>query len=95
MGSPRTRDHSPIFQVMFVLQNFRHQVPELAGLHVQDVDTDPSVSKLDLTLEIIEGERLACSSDDCDNRTIEHTRVPAGLDTRRHRSVWSRANDPC
>ncbi len=61
MGSPRTRDHSPIFQVMFVLQNFRHQVPELAGLQVQDVDTDPGVSKLDLTLEIIEGEGLACS----------------------------------
>lgn len=55
MGSPRTRGHSPIFQVMFVLQNFRHQVPELAGLQVQDVDTDPGVSKLDLTLEIIEG----------------------------------------
>lgn len=61
MGSPRTRGHSPIFQVMFVLQNFRHQVPELAGLQVQDVDTDPGVSKLDLTLEIIEGEGLACS----------------------------------
>ena len=61
MVGPRTRDHSPIFQVMFVLQNFRHQVPKLAGLHVQDMDTDPGVSKLDLTLEIIEGEGLACS----------------------------------
>jgi amino acid adenylation domain-containing protein len=61
MGGPRTRDHSPIFQVMFVLQNFRHQVPKLVDLQVQDMDTDPGVSKLDLTLEIIEGEGLACS----------------------------------
>lgn len=61
MGHPRTRDHSPIFQVMFVLQNFRHQVPKLAGLQVQDMDVDPRVSKLDLTLEIIEGDGLSCS----------------------------------
>lgn len=61
MGHPRTRDHSPIFQVMFVLQNFRHQVPKLAGLQVEDMDVDPGVSKLDLTLEIIEGDGLSCS----------------------------------
>jgi amino acid adenylation domain-containing protein len=61
MGGPRTRDHSPIFQVMFVLQNFRHQVPKLAGLQIEDMDVDPSVAKLDLSLEIIEGDGLACS----------------------------------
>lgn len=61
MAGPRARDHSPIFQVMFVLQNFRHQAPKLAGLQVQDIDIDPGVSKLDLTLEIIEGDGLSCS----------------------------------
>lgn len=61
MGHPRTRDHSPIFQVMFVLQNFRHELPKLAGLQVQDMDVDPGVSKLDLTFEIIEGDGLSCS----------------------------------
>jgi amino acid adenylation domain-containing protein len=61
MGSPRTRDHSPIFQVMFVLQNFRHQVPKLAGLQIQDMDVDPGLAKLDLSLEIIESDGLACS----------------------------------
>ncbi|WP_424627947.1 non-ribosomal peptide synthetase [Bradyrhizobium sp. SYSU BS000235] len=61
IGSSRTPDHSPIFQVMFVLQNFRHQVPKLAGLEVQDMDIDPGVSKLDLSLEIIESDGLACS----------------------------------
>lgn len=61
MGHPRTRDHSPIFQVMFVLQNFRHELPKLAGLQVQDMDIDPGVSKLDLTFEIIEGDGLSCS----------------------------------
>ncbi|MGN6309560.1 MAG: non-ribosomal peptide synthetase [Xanthobacteraceae bacterium] len=61
LGHPRTRDHSPVFQVMFVLQNFRHELPQLAGLHVQDIDLDPGVSKLDLTFEIIEGDGLSCS----------------------------------
>lgn len=61
MGGPRTRDHSPIFQVMFVLQNFRHQVPTLAGLQIEDVDIDPGVAKLDLSLEIIENDELHCS----------------------------------
>lgn len=61
MGGPRTRDHSPIFQVMFVLQNFRHQAPKLAGLEVRDLDIDPGVTKLDLLFEIIEGDELVCS----------------------------------
>lgn len=61
MGCPRTRDHSPLFQVMFVLQNFRHQIPQLTGLEIQELDIDPGVAKLDLTLEIVEGDELACS----------------------------------
>jgi len=61
MGCLRTRDHSPLFQVMFVLQNFRHQVPKLIDLELQELDVDPGIAKLDLTLEIVEGDELACS----------------------------------
>jgi amino acid adenylation domain-containing protein len=61
LGGPRTRDHSPLFQVMFVMQNFRHKVPELAGLAIQEIDVDPGLAKLDLTLEVLEGDGLACS----------------------------------
>jgi amino acid adenylation domain-containing protein len=58
---PRARDHSPLFQVMFVLQNFRHKAPELAGLETDEIDVDSGMAKLDLTLEIVEGDELACS----------------------------------
>jgi amino acid adenylation domain-containing protein len=61
MGGPRSRDHSPLFQIMFVLQNFRHEVPELVGLDVMEFEIDPGLTKLDLTLEIVEGDELACS----------------------------------
>lgn len=61
VGRPRTRDHAPLFQVMFVLQNFGHQAPRLAGLEVQEVELDSGIAKLDLTLEIIEGDELTCS----------------------------------
>ena len=44
---------------MFVLQNFRHHVPNLAGLEIQEIDVDPGLAKLDLTLEIVEGDELA------------------------------------
>lgn len=57
---PRARDHSPLFQVMFVLQNFGTKAPELAGLEIQEVEFDPGLSKLDLTLEIVEGDDLDC-----------------------------------
>src|SRR5215831_600393 len=61
MGCSRTRDHAPLFQIMFVFQNFRHEVPELAGLGIQEIEIDPGLAKLDLTLEIVEGDQLACS----------------------------------
>ena len=61
LGCPRTRDHSPLFQIMIVLQNFRHEPPELFGLEIQEIEVDPGLTKLDLTLEIVEGDELACS----------------------------------
>lgn len=61
LDCPRARDHSPLFQVMFVLQNFGNKAPELAGLEVQEITFDPGLTKLDLTLEILEGDDLTCS----------------------------------
>src|SRR5262249_49886038 len=61
LGYPRTRDHSPLFQIMFVLQNFKHKKPELAGLEIEEIEFDPGLAKFDLTLEIVEGDELACS----------------------------------
>jgi amino acid adenylation domain-containing protein len=64
---PWTRDHSPIFQIMLVLQNFRHRMSRLAGLEIEEIEVDPGVAKLDLTLEIVEGDELACSFEyDCE-----------------------------
>ena len=39
---PRTRDHSPIFQIMFVLQNFRRQMPRLAELEKRKWRSTPA-----------------------------------------------------
>ena len=62
LGYLRARDHSPVFQVMIVLQNFQHKAPELAGLETQEIEFDAGVAQLDLTLEIVEGsDELACS----------------------------------
>jgi amino acid adenylation domain-containing protein len=61
LGCARTRAYSPLFQIMFVFQNFRHKAPKLAGLEIQELEVDPGVTKLDLTLEIVEGDELTCS----------------------------------
>lgn len=71
VGVPRARDHSPLFQTMFVLQNFRHEVPKLAGLEVGEIEIDPGVAKLDLTLEVIDGDEMSCSFE-YDSSLFEH-----------------------
>jgi amino acid adenylation domain-containing protein len=59
---PRTLAHSPIYQVMLILQNAKAQDPRLEGLDVRELALDPGLAKLDLTLEVIEGEEgLDCS----------------------------------
>lgn len=46
----RSLSHSPLFQVMFVLQNIPTQVPEFAGLTFTPMDVETHISKFDLTL---------------------------------------------
>ena len=50
----RHTSHSPLFQVMLVLQNAPMQALELPGLNLQPVIIETTVSKFDLTLNVIE-----------------------------------------
>jgi amino acid adenylation domain-containing protein len=46
----RSLNHSPLFQVMFVLQNAHSETFTLPGLQLQRLDLDTGTSKFDLTL---------------------------------------------
>lgn len=50
----RNLSYSPLFQVMFSLQNLPPASPEFEGVSVKEVSVDQSVSKFDLTLSITE-----------------------------------------
>ena len=52
----RDTSRNPLFDVMFSYQNFERSSLELSDLEVSSYDTGHSVSKFDLTLDIIEGE---------------------------------------
>jgi amino acid adenylation domain-containing protein len=52
----RDRSRSPLFQVMFALQNAPQQALELAGLRLAPWDIDTATSKFDLTLRLAEWE---------------------------------------
>ena len=51
---PRDLSKTPLFQVLFVLQNAPRSIPALAGLHVRPVEVDPTTARFDLTLDLIE-----------------------------------------
>ena len=56
----RSVSHSPLFQVMFTLENAPEQPWELAGLEANPFPMDTGTAKFDLTLTLIEGpEELA------------------------------------
>jgi amino acid adenylation domain-containing protein len=48
----RSLSHSPLFQVMFVLQHASAEAPELRGLTLQSVEAENATAKFDLTLSI-------------------------------------------
>ncbi len=48
----RSQSHSPLFQVMFVLQNDQETVLEMEGLHIEEFDMPHTVSRFDLTLNV-------------------------------------------
>ena len=51
----RSLSHSPLFQVMLVLQNQQAAQPQLAGLQVRPLQLDSAQAKFDLTLDVKEG----------------------------------------
>jgi len=48
----RQRDVSPLFRVLFVMQNDRPQAPQLEGLSLQRMELETGTSKFDLTLAV-------------------------------------------
>jgi len=52
----RDLSHTPLFQVMFVMQNAPTEKFELPGLTISPVDADSGTTKFDLTLSIVERE---------------------------------------
>jgi len=58
----RSMGHSPLFQVMFVLQNNEAQALELPGLELNTLETHAATSKFDLTLSVSETKwGIACN----------------------------------
>src|SRR5262249_20196900 len=51
----RNLSNSPLFQVMFILQNVPRSALELPGLTVSPVRVDRDMAKFDLTLALVEG----------------------------------------
>ncbi|MCG8317534.1 MAG: amino acid adenylation domain-containing protein [Pseudomonadales bacterium] len=55
LGIPRDMSYSPVFQVMFVLQNSTiDEAFNLAGVNVESLHTSPGTSKFDMTLQFSE-----------------------------------------
>src|SRR5260370_37441781 len=71
----RSLSYTPLFQVMFILQNTPKQVIELPHLKLQELEFESGVAKFGLTLEILEEDGLYCSfeysTDLLDASTIE------------------------
>ncbi|MDB9450245.1 non-ribosomal peptide synthetase, partial [Dolichospermum circinale] len=72
----RSLSHSPLFQVMFVLQNIPMNEVELPGVTLTQLDADSTIAKFDLTLTISETDQGLLGSweyntDLFDSSTIE------------------------
>jgi amino acid adenylation domain-containing protein len=72
----RARSYTPLFQIMFILQNAPKQVVRLPGLAIEEMELNSGLAKFDLTLEIVEQHGgLYCqfeySSDLFDRATIQ------------------------
>ena len=61
LNVPRSLSHSPLFQVMFILQNAPKQTFDLPGLGLDELDIHGGTAKFDLTVEMAEtDEGLFC-----------------------------------
>ncbi len=58
---PRSLTHTPLFQIMFILQNAPRARFELPGLTLEELELDSETAKFDLTVEMAEiDEGLFC-----------------------------------
>ncbi len=58
----RSLSYSPLFQVMFVLQNAPEEAPDLSGLNITPLESDHATAKFDLTLSVEEqGGAFVCN----------------------------------
>jgi amino acid adenylation domain-containing protein len=80
----RTLSHSPLFQVMFALQNVPEETLELSGLKISFLKSEHKTTKFDLFLRIAEhGDILVCDWEyntdlfcpDTITRMTEHFRI--------------------
>ena len=53
----RDPSHSPVFQVMFVLQNAPGQATPMPGMHMEVLEAETQTAKFDLTLMILESDQ--------------------------------------
>ncbi|MGB7925614.1 MAG: amino acid adenylation domain-containing protein, partial [Pyrinomonadaceae bacterium] len=93
----RSLSHTPLFQVMMVLQNAPQSALELPGLELRGFGRDSQATKFDLTLTFVEGARgltatLAYSTDLFDtstiNRLVSHFQtLLAGIVANPHQCV--------
>ena len=72
----RSLSHSPLFQVMFILQNVPQPEMELEGLRIEAVSIEASTSKFDVTLAMSDSDEglkgaLEYNTDLFDVQTIE------------------------
>jgi amino acid adenylation domain-containing protein len=54
LNVPRDLGHSPLFQVMFILQNAPRRHFELPGVVMDELEFDPGTAKFDLTVDMAE-----------------------------------------
>jgi len=57
----RSLDHSPLFQVMFILQSFPMDEVELAGIVAAPMELEIDTARFDLTVEVFPRQRELCA----------------------------------
>jgi amino acid adenylation domain-containing protein/non-ribosomal peptide synthase protein (TIGR01720 family) len=58
LNPSRSLSHSPLFQVMFVLQNLPEEALELSGLTMSFLEPEQTTAKFDLTLSVAEADDI-------------------------------------
>ncbi|MEW6367293.1 MAG: amino acid adenylation domain-containing protein [Acidobacteriota bacterium] len=79
----RDMSHTPLFQVMFVLQNATQVPRELSGLALELLDVDTGTAKFDLTLSMAENERVIDANFEYNTDLFEHATIERMADNFR------------